>query len=52
MEIVESTDHFLQTIYRVKDGISTIAICYNQKDAEIVKAALEEARKEDNRITW
>ena len=31
MEIVESTDHFLQTIYRIKDGISTLAICYTQK---------------------
>ncbi len=49
MEIVESTDHYLQTVYRIEEGISTIAECYTQRDAEIVKAALEKDREEQKK---
>lgn len=47
LEIVESTDHFLQTVYHIRDGISIRAICYSYKDAETVRAALEDARKKE-----
>lgn len=47
LEIVESTDHFLQKVYHIKDGIIIRAICYSCKDAETVKAALEDARKKE-----
>ena len=52
MKIVESTDHFLQTVYRIQDGLTTIAECYTQRDAEIVKAALEKDREEQEKDTW
>ena len=52
MKIVKSTDHFLQTVYRIQDGITTIAECYTQRDAEIVKAALEKDREEQKKDTW
>ena len=49
MAIVESTDHFLQTVYQIQEGISTIAVCYTQRDAEIVKSALEKDREEQKK---
>lgn len=52
MKIVKSTDHFLQTVYRIQDGLTTIAVCYTQRDAEIVKAALEKDREEQKKDTW
>jgi hypothetical protein len=48
MKIVESTDHFLQTVYRLEedDRFHMIATFYNKHDAEVAKAAIEEDRKE------
>ena len=48
MKIVESTDHFLQTVYRIEDddGFHMIATFYNRHDAEVAKAALEKDREE------
>ena len=45
MEIVESTDHFLQTVYLVYDGSRIIAKAYLRRDAEVIKSALEEDKK-------
>lgn len=51
MKIVESTDHFLQTVYRLEeaDGFHIIATFYNKHDAEVAKAALEKDREERER---
>ena len=49
MEIVESTDHFLQDVYRIEDQGHLVAKCYRRKDAEIVKTALEKAREEESK---
>ena len=46
MEIVETTDHYLQTVYRVYDGDRRIAEAYQKRDAEVIKAALEKAKEE------
>lgn len=51
MKIVESTDSFLQTVYRIQDGIATIAVCYTKRDAEVAKAALEKDREERKKET-
>ena len=45
MEILESTDHFLQTEYLVYDGSRIIAKAYLRRDAEVIKSALEEDKK-------
>ena len=47
MEIVESIDHYFETVYHIKNGTHIVATVYLWKDAEIVKAALEEARKRE-----
>ena len=48
MRIVESTDHFLQTVYRLEedDSFISIATFHNKHDAEVAKVALEKDRKE------
>lgn len=48
MEIVKSIDSFLDDVWKVVDGLKTVAICYNENDAKICKTALEleKARKE------
>ena len=46
MEIVETTDHYLQTVYRVYDGGVRMAEAYKKMDAEVIKAALEKAQEE------
>lgn len=46
MEIVETTDHFLQTVYRVYDGGRRMAEAYTKRDAEVIKAALEKNKEE------
>ena len=52
MKIVKSTDSFLQTVYRIQDGIVTIAVCYTKRDAEVAKAALEKDREERKKEIW
>ena len=49
MEIIESTDHFCQDVYRIEDQGHLIAKCYMRKDAEIIKAVLEKAREEESK---
>lgn len=51
-KIVESTDHFLQTVYRIEEDGHLVAKAYMLKDAEIVKAALEKAREEEKKSIW
>lgn len=46
MEIVESTDHYLQTVYRIYDGVQLKATAYLKRDAEVIKAALEKDKEE------
>jgi len=41
MEIVKSYDSHMSDIWRVMDGLKTVAICYSEKEAEVCKAALE-----------
>ena len=41
MEIVKSYDSRMNEIWRVEDGLKTVAICYSEKEAEVCKAALE-----------
>ena len=45
MEIVETTDHFLQTVYRVYDGVRLMAEAYTKRNAEVIKAALEKDKE-------
>lgn len=45
MEIVETTDRFLQTVYRVYDGVRLMAEAYMKRDAEVIKAALEKDKE-------
>ena len=45
MKIVETTDHFLQTVYRVYDGVRCMAEAYTKRDAEVIKAALEKDKE-------
>ena len=53
MEIVESTDHFMQDVYRIEDEGRLVAICYRMKDAEVAKAAFEKAKEEaDKADSW
>ena len=55
MEIVETTDHHLQTVYRVYDGVRLMAEAYLKRDAEVIKAALEkdkEQREEEDSSHW
>ena len=52
MKIVESTDHFLDTIYRIEEDGHCVAIAYAIKDAEVIKEALEKARIEENKSEW
>ena len=57
MEIVETTDHFLQTVYRIYDGDHRMAEAYTKRDAEVIKAALEKdkeerAREETAYLNW
>ena len=49
MEIVETTDHFLQTVYRVYEGTHRLAEAYTKRDAEVIKRALEEDKKNRER---
>lgn len=49
MEIVETTDHFLQTVYRVYDGGCRMAEAYTKRNAEVIKAALEKDKEEQKR---
>ena len=54
-EINESTDHYLSTVYNVKENGCIVAVAYSLKDAEIVKEALEKARAEEanhDRCSW
>ena len=46
MEIVETTDRFLQTVYRVYDGVRLMAEAYMKRDAEVIKTALEKDKEE------
>ena len=54
LTIEETTDHYLQTVYRIKDGWKRVAEVYSMKDAEVVKEALEKAREEEekNDYSW
>lgn len=55
MEIVETTDHYLQTVYRVYDGTRCMAEAYMKRDAEVIKAALEkdkEKREREESAFW
>jgi len=55
MEIVETTDHYLQTVYRVYDGDRRMAEAYLKSDAEVIKAALEkdkEQREKEDSSYW
>lgn len=45
MEIVETTDRFIQTVYRVYDGVRLMAEAYTKRDAEVIKAALEKDKE-------
>jgi len=45
MEIVETTDRFLQTVYRVYDGVQLMAEAYTKRNAEVIKAALEKDKE-------
>ncbi|MBO6031728.1 MAG: hypothetical protein J6Q22_09665 [Prevotella sp.] len=50
-----TTDSFLQTVYRVYDGVRILAEAYNKRDAEVIKAALEKDKKEreiEESICW
>lgn len=49
MEIVETTDHYLLTVYRVFDGGRRMAEAYTKRDAEVIKAALEKDKKQRER---
>ncbi len=57
MEIVETTDHYLLTVYRIYDGERRMAEAYTKRDAEVIKAALEKdkeerAREETAYLNW
>lgn len=55
MEIVETTDHYLQTVYRIYDGDRRMAEAYLKSDAEVIKAALEkdkEQREKEDSSYW
>lgn len=55
MEIVETTDNYLQTVYRVYDGVRRMAEAYMKRDAEVIKAALEkdkEKREREESACW
>ena len=57
MEIVETTDHYLLTVYRIFDGGNRMAEAYTKRDAEVIKAALEKdkeerAREETAYLNW
>lgn len=41
MEIVKSYDSHMNDIWKVMDGLKTVAICYSEKEAEVCKDALE-----------
>ena len=49
MEIVETTDHFLQTVYRIYDGVQRMAEAYTKRDAEVIKEALEKDKEKRER---
>lgn len=49
MEIVETTDHYFQTVYRVYDGGRRMAEAYTKRDAEVIKAALEKDKEKRER---
>ena len=49
MEIVETTDHYLLTVYRVYDGGRRMAEAYMKRDAEVIKAALEKDKEKRER---
>ena len=46
-EINESTDHYLSTIYNIRENGHIVAVAYSLKDAKIVKEALEKARVDE-----
>ena len=49
MEIVETTDRFIQTVYRVYDGVRLMAEAYTKRNAEVIKAALEKDKEKRER---
>lgn len=49
MEIEETTDHYLQTVYRIYDSGRRMAEAYLKRDAEVIKAALEKDKEERER---
>ena len=52
MKIVESIDSFCQTVYRLEEGRTLVAIFFRRHDAEVAKTALEENRKVEERSFW
>lgn len=54
LEVEESYDSHLTTIWRVKDGFCTIAIAYTKEHADVIKEALEkhEAEKQKQEENW
>jgi len=52
MTVVESTDSYMNTVWKVVDGWRTVAECFNERDAKVCKEALEkdsaEREKEEN----
>ena len=54
MKIVKSYDSRMNDIWRVMDGLKTVAICYSEKEAEVCKNALEQhkAEKEREESNW
>lgn len=49
MEIVETTNHFFQAVYRVYDGVCLVAETFLRRDAEVIKAALEKDKEKRER---
>lgn len=49
MKIVKSYDSRMNDIWRVMDGLKTVAICYSEKEAEVCKNALEQYKAEKER---
>lgn len=46
MKTVKSTDSFCSDIWKVMDGIITVAVCYTEEEAEVCKEALEKHKAE------
>ncbi len=52
MEIIETTDHYLLTVYNIEENGHTIGVMYSRKDAETAKAALEKERIEQSKNSF